>query len=126
MQQKPPIVKTFYDASGLAAHNRWLKVVSENVGSNAGLAEFLGVSESTIRRWNNPHNESQPSTLLLYQCCNEWDISPAWLFWGTGPKRLSDLAYMHRRYKTLEILEEVDERLAAIMARLDEAEKKQE
>lgn len=96
------------------SHRRWADIVKEHAGSNYELAKFLGVAESTVRRWNSPDFETSAPTAMLVKCCMEWDISPTWLYWGLGPKRLSHFA---RREEVLGAIIEITD-LASELRRL--------
>ena len=52
---------------------------------------LVGVSGSTVHRWENPDSDSNPDSRKLLQICMRCDISPTWLLFGLGVNRLSDI-----------------------------------
>lgn len=90
-------------------HHRWLGVLRERGVTVKVLSEFLGVSESTIRRWNGTNSGYAAPTTALIVCCERWDISPTWLYWGIGPQRLTHFERMDESMRLFgEIAERVD------------------
>ena len=69
--------------------SRWREVVKENNIITADLAKLHGVSVATINRWNNPSSDNVAPTHTFMTFCDHYDISPTWLLFGKGPKRLS-------------------------------------
>ena len=100
------------------SHRRWADIVKEHAGSNYELAKFLGVAESTVRRWNSPDFETSAPTEALVRCCMEWDISPTWLYWGLGPKRLSQIEALDELAALLEEVDSLSVRVQAAVRKL--------
>lgn len=71
--------------------NRWKSIRTENNLTVEELAEFLDVSPSTLRRWETFNGTTAASSHHTRWVCAKYDISPAWLLAGVGPRSMSNL-----------------------------------
>jgi transcriptional regulator with XRE-family HTH domain len=53
-------------------------------------AANLGTSANVILRWET--EESSPSLYFVYRICIVYDVSPTWLMFDVGPKKLSSFS----------------------------------
>jgi transcriptional regulator with XRE-family HTH domain len=81
---------------------------------------FEGVSGSTVHRWENPDNNSSPSAREILHICLRCEISPTWLFFGVGSKRLSDVSSMVSDAESAAIA--IANRIAAMAVSLERLE----
>lgn len=79
----------FQDFIESGAYARWQEVAKEHNITTAVQAELQGVSRATIVRWNDTTSGNIAPTDALMRFCVRFDVSPTWLLFGKGPKRLS-------------------------------------
>jgi len=65
-----------------------LKVAKETADE---FGSHLGVSGSTIHRWENPAERAHPSSRHFFLMCQRLDISANWVLFNIGPKVLSEI-----------------------------------
>ena len=60
------------------------------------LADYIGVSSATIRRWENRSHISSPSTRQIIALCKLYEVSPSWLLMGIGAKYMKEVEAEHK------------------------------
>ncbi len=82
-----PTIDSETRAAGLA---RWLKVKKRMNWSSNQLAELLGVSTSTLNRWESPTG-AEPTLPAVLVFCIQSQTSPTWLLTGAGNQTLEQI-----------------------------------
>ena len=82
---------------------RLREVMAENDITICELGKILHYSESQIRRWLTPKGRHAPIEFYLYFCF-VYDVSPTYLFWGIGPRRISHVANFDQINTKLDLL----------------------
>lgn len=82
----------------------------EGIDGAKGLHDRLAGKYSIhqIRRWLSHTDSTDPSAEDLILIHQEVDVSSNWVFWGIGPRRLSDCTKYENAFK---LLEEVHDRV---------------
>jgi transcriptional regulator with XRE-family HTH domain len=75
----------------MEALSRFKAIRLERSESAAVFGAFVGVSASTVHRWENPNDNSNATSNQLAEICHRCDISPSWLLFGMGVKELSEI-----------------------------------
>ena len=83
---------------------------------------LVGVSGSTVHRWENPDSDSNPDSRKLLQICMQCDISPTWLLFGLGVKRLSDVPGLVQDAEQAKDRSRIEKRIAAAAVNLEKLE----
>lgn len=107
---------------GLEALARFKAMRLERGESADEFGAFVSVSGSTVHRWENPRSDSNPSSRVLIQICLRCDISPTWLLFGVGVKRLSDVPRAVQGVDNVHDADAMASRIASAAASLERLE----
>ena len=105
-----------------AATARWLQVVKEHSITQQQIADACGVSVATARRWRSVANDLKPTITQAYQLYYQWDISPSWIAYGVGPRRLSELEALTQEHGQYQERISFMSRAASVANSLERAE----
>ena len=83
-----PTIDAEFRAAGLA---RFLKVKKRMNWSSNQLAELLGVSTSTLNRWESPTGTQMATLPAVLVFCIQSQTSPTWLLTGAGNQTLEQI-----------------------------------
>ncbi len=73
------------------------------------IANFVGVSASTFRRWENRSYEASPTSRQMAAICRRYNMSPSWVLMGIGLRDLDKSKEEHAINTASEIVHQLSE-----------------
>lgn len=99
----------------IAAINRFRQVRRGLRETAATFGARLKVTASTVHRWESPADPAAPSARHLMALCAQCDLSPSWLLFDAGPKKLSDLDVHNKRESLLGLVDDLTLRISDLL-----------
>jgi transcriptional regulator with XRE-family HTH domain len=73
------------------------------------IADIVGVSASTFRRWENRSYEASPTARQMAAICNRYNMSPSWMLMGIGPRELDKSKEEHAITTASDVVHQLSE-----------------